>query len=186
MNSKKHVVVADASQSSQTLISDILGDAYSYAYALGAADYILRPFSAAALRFRVENTLILYNKQRQLRRSYFGCRQGNVQAQTNRAFERISAKKPRIDFVLGFYFRLIALRRFHRLCKRSEVIIHRDAIHLIRFGIDRYQKVIRPTRRKIRHAAVLLAERMEVAMNKTFVVIGKIKGDVGIDPMAQI
>lgn len=131
MNSKKHVVVADASQSSQTLISDILGDAYSYAYAdnsatlidylssgskadiilldfhlpvmggfdvlrilneqhwledipvvvmiresdydclhkayaLGAADYILRPFSAAALRFRVENTLILYNKQRQL------------------------------------------------------------------------------------------------------------------------
>ena len=86
MNSKKHVVVADASQCSQTLISDILGDAYSYAYALGAADYILRPFSAAALRFHVENTLILYNKQRQLRRSYFGCRQGNVQAQTNRAF----------------------------------------------------------------------------------------------------
>ena len=79
MNSKKHVV-ADASQCSQTLISDILGDAYSYAYALGAADYILRPFSAAALRFHVENTLILYNKQRQLRRSYFGCRQGNVQA----------------------------------------------------------------------------------------------------------
>ena len=88
--------------------------------------------------------------------------------------------------VLGFCCFFDLLCRFHRLCKRPEVIVHRDAIYLIRFCIDRYQKVIRPTRCKIRHAAILLAERMEVAMNKTFVVIGKIKGDVGIDPIAQI
>ena len=36
------------------------------AYNLGATDYILRPFSAVTIRFRVENTLMLYSKQRQL------------------------------------------------------------------------------------------------------------------------
>ena len=36
------------------------------AYALGATDYIPRPFSAVAVQFRVKNTLMLYTKQRQL------------------------------------------------------------------------------------------------------------------------
>lgn len=36
------------------------------AYSLGATDYISRPFSTSAVRFRVENTLKLYLKQRQL------------------------------------------------------------------------------------------------------------------------
>ena len=36
------------------------------AYNLGATDYISRPFSAVTIRFRVENTLMLYSKQRQL------------------------------------------------------------------------------------------------------------------------
>ena len=36
------------------------------AYALGAADYIPRPFSSVVVQCRVENTLALYTKQRQL------------------------------------------------------------------------------------------------------------------------
>ena len=36
------------------------------AYSLGAADYILKPFSAVTVRFRVENTLMLYQKQKRL------------------------------------------------------------------------------------------------------------------------
>ena len=48
------------------MIDEVDYDCLHKAYTLGAADYILRPFSAAALRFRTENTLMLYNKQRQL------------------------------------------------------------------------------------------------------------------------
>lgn len=36
------------------------------AYSLGATDYITRPISAITVRFRVENTLMLYSKQKQL------------------------------------------------------------------------------------------------------------------------